>query len=324
LNSEKHRKFLGVPQMLAVSGFALAASVALIYFIHANEITALVKASDGTLTMQAKSIWFVILEHLATALFILGAWHTIDQLIVKKEFKTEIVELMDDVKADLEKHGVVQTARVETRLEGLEQSVKLAKHDTTLGLSETYHNADAFPFSAMIRDTHSLTAVLADGYSWVGRNSEAFMERFADPEKKTTIILVHPDSDIIPVLSRKVGMQPELYRQRIYSTIRELIKLNAGRSKLKILGHSLINCHSVFIADRREVFSPYFMSTERRSPPIFALKDTGNSSFFGKLSQDVAVLERECSPILEQLALDYGSPVDSARKQKESNFGSLL
>ncbi|MCG2583165.1 hypothetical protein [Massilia sp. TS11] len=301
MSTEKHRNFLGTRTMLAVSGFALAASVSIIYGIHVLEPVQFVKAADGTMHLAPKSPWVAIFEHFATALFILGVWHIIDQLIVKREFKNEIVGIVEDIKGELSVGAKARLTHVDQRLDALDQSIKLAKHDTALGLVETYHDADGFGYAAIIRDSQCLVAVLADGYSWVSRNADALRERFENAEKTTTIILVHPESELIPVLSRKVGMQADLYRQRIFSTIRELQKLNGGRSLLRILGHSLINCHSVYIADRRAVFSPYFLSSHRRSPPIFVVKDAGKRSFFGKLSEDVAILEKECSLISLQL-----------------------
>lgn len=293
---QEDKKYLGLPRLLAVSGFTLALSLLLIILLHGFETPQIVEVA-GRINVLPKSLWLVIGEHVATALFILGAWHTIDQLVVKQEFKKEIVDYIDKVRTDLVASDTAQTTLIEGALNDMKRCIAVASHDNALGLVQSHHDANNFGYHVMIRDSHNLIAVLADGYSWIGRHAEAFSERFADSEKKTTFIFVHPDSDLIEALSRKVGMQPELYRQRIFATIKLLHELNEGRNHLEIFGHSLLSCHSVYIADKRAIFSPYFLSTQRRSPPVFELNDSGGQSFFRKLYQDIEVLKRESSPI---------------------------
>jgi hypothetical protein len=295
MSDRNHKTFLGLPHFLAVSGFALAISIGLIYFLHSTETT-------------PKSIWHVIGEHFATAFAVLGVWHVIDQLVIKREFRSEIVAAMEHLSTTATKTAETHLHQLERHIDSLEQSLRVAKHDPVLGLSETFHDVENFSYSQMIRESQNIIAVLGDGYSWVGRHAEALADRFADATKKTTIILVHPESELTAVLARKVGMQKEHFRHKIYSTVRQLKKLNTGKDNVKIWGHTLINSHSVFIADNKAVFSPYFLSTQRRMPPIFVLRDTGQSSFFSKLKQDVNYLEKECSPISEQLAMDLGEP----------------
>ncbi|MBB5206862.1 hypothetical protein [Chiayiivirga flava] len=298
---EKHKKFNGLTAMIAIAGFSMAGSLALILVVHELDAPALDQA--GNIVQSARSIWSVILEHIATALAILSIWHVVDQIVVRRELKQELFDFSKELKTNAETLADDKAKDINSRLDTLEQAVTLARHDAALGLSETFHDVDIFSFREVIKSTHSLTAVLADGHSWVAKYSEELSERFSDHSKKTTFILAHPDSDLIPVLSRKIGMTPELCRQRIYLTVRALTKLKESNSAVKIRGHSLINCHSVYIADKRAIFSPYFLSTTRRQPPIFVFKDTGGNSFANKLAKDVDVLERESSPIMEQLAL---------------------
>lgn len=293
MDPEKHKKYFGVSRMLAVSGFAVAASLALIIVIHQFDVPQIVRDTEGRLSVEPKSLWIVIFEHLATALFILGAWHTIEQLVVKREFKEELVTLGTDLEESVDE----QLSSIKENLNEIKVNIAVARHDSIIGLAQSYYDPDNFGFQAMIRDTRDLTAVLSDGHSWIGRHAEAFRDRFYDSDKKTTFIFIHPESNLIPVLSQKINMQPDLYRQRIHGAIDELYRLNEGRNHLEIFGHSLINCHSVYIADKRAIFSPYFLSTHRRSPPIFEFKDTGGRSFFQKLSKDVELLKRESKPI---------------------------
>lgn len=306
--ANEKRKFLGVPYVFIVAGFALAASLAIIVYLHSIDSTVVVNLKDGKIAFPQRSIWVVILEHVATATFILAVWQTLDYVLIRREFNVEIIEHFEalktevlsqtsEFKATLTRDLDAAQSQWTSRLEEAKSHFATAKHDSTFGLVSTYHEASQFGFSSMIERSHRLTAVMADGYSWFSRHTEAFIERFGDPDKQTTFIFVHPNSDLIDVVSRKIGMSPILYRERIYSTIREIRKLAGKNARVTILGHSLINCHAVYIADGEIVFSPYFLSSQRRIPPVMVLRDAGAGSFFQKLSSDISFLQKESIPI---------------------------
>lgn len=306
-NKEK-KKYLGGPYVLIIAGFAIAASLAIIIYLHGLETQIIGEIKDGKLMIPIKPIWPVILEHLATAIFILGVWHTFDHLLIRREFNKEIRNEIEDLGESLKQQSAtsetnlasafdVSRKGLETRLDEAKSYFSTAKHDAQFGLVSTFHEANHFGFSSMIEESHSLTAVMADGYSWFGRHNEAFLERFKHQKRITTFIFVHPESDLIPVISRKIGMTPGLYKERIYATVREIRKI-AGTAEVTILGHSLINCHSVYLADKEAVYSPYFLSSQRRIPPVIVMKDAGAGSFFQKLTYDIGFLEKEALPII--------------------------
>lgn len=308
LEKKEKKKYRGIPYVLIIAGFAIAISLGIIIFLHGIETQTIGEIKDGKLTLAIKPIWPVILEHLATAIFILGVWHTFDHLLIRREFNIEIRNEIEELRDSLKEQDMLTEAKLtdafeisrkglEERLDEAKSYFATAKHDAQFGLVSTFHEANHFGFSSMITESHSLTAVMADGYSWLGRHNEAFLERFKHQKRSTTFILVHPESDLIPVISRKIGMSPALYKERIYATVREIRKI-AGTADVTILGHSLINCHAIYLADKEVVYSPYFLSSQRRIPPVIALKDAGASSFFQKLTSDISFLEKEALPIV--------------------------
>jgi hypothetical protein len=319
------KKFLGVPFVVIVALGSLVLSLALIILLHGQESSHVSEIVDGKLTIPAKSIWVVIGEHIATALFILGIWHAIDYLFIRKEFNREVIENFQQSQQDLVRRiddinsqAVARFSEARTDLAKNSKDLKVhfstAKHDALFGLVSTHHDANQYDLSLTVRSSENFVGVMADGYSWINRHIEAFRQRFRDPNCKTTIILVHPDSDQIQVISRKIGMSPEMYRQRINAAIHQLRTVSGDHNNLRILGHSLISCHSLYVADREIILSPYFMSTQRRIPPVFVVKDAGEGSYFQKLSSDIEYLIKESL----EITLPEGVPSGSAIRKTES------
>lgn len=133
--------------------------------------------------------------------------------------------------------------------------------------------------------------VLSDGRAWVTHNREALKTRFKDSGKITTVILLHPESDMLSVAFKKKGVSSvDAYREKIVSTIKDLIEINKNGSALEICGHRLTNCFSVVLNDNYAVFFPYFLSDETRHPPVFVFRKGKKSqeecSFYYKASKD--------------------------------------
>lgn len=307
-NRSNKKRFLGVPYIAIIALGSLTLSLAMILTLHYMEPSKTAEIVNGKIVFPSRSIWHIILEHVATGLFILGVWHTADQLLIKKEFNEEIVSHFEEANSNIlqqiKESNEDSTNRFNSaqkmwseRMESIREHFTTARHDTLFGLVSTHHEANQFGYSSMIEESNQLTCVMADGYGWCTNHSESLLKRFESTEKRTTFILVHPQSEMIVVIARKVGMQPNLYRERIYQTIRLLRKLTGNNDKIVILGHSLITCHAAYLADRTAVFAPYFMSTQRRVPPVITVKDAGTGSFYQKLHNDINFLKTECIPI---------------------------
>lgn len=301
---EPAKRFLGIPYVLIVALGSLVLSLALMLLLFHYEPSATAKITDGEVLLPVKSIWIVIVEHIATALFILGIWHAIDHLLIRREFNSEIMEALGQVKKDLIdtmlSFAETEALKMEALEQGvsnavskLEQSLSTARRDQLFGLVSTHHDASTYDLSEEIRSSENFTAVMADGYAWTNRHLDAFRQRFSNPSRTTTIITIHPDSDQLGVVSRKSGLSPEAYRQKILWTARQLREIAGPGPHLRLRGHSLVSCHALFMTDSEIVLTPYFLSTQRRSSPVLVIKDAGENSFFRRVASDVVHLEQE-------------------------------
>jgi len=264
------REYFGVPLILVFAGFTIVASLALILFLHAYEAQHVAKGAVGGVAYVPRSVLGVIVEHLATALFVVGAWHAFEQLVVRRQFKKEILDYIDTAAG----------------------SRSFSHH----GLSEV-HAPREFAFETMIRNATSLVAVLGSGHRWVHNYASELEERFSDARKHTTFILMHPASELVPAVANKLDVRPDMYRQQILATVRKLETLNNGQPRLAVFGHTFINCHSVFIADERAVFSPYFLASSNQQSPVFVFANSGAEPHFHRLSRDVDQLMRKAVAI---------------------------
>lgn len=317
------KKYFGVSYIVIVALGSIALSLGMIIFLYNFEPKHTIELVNGKALLPTKSIWLIIGEHIATALFILGIWHALDQLLIKREFneevinefndanellKSQIVSIINELKSQIinDNQQISEKLKMDFKelstyyrehLEHLGSLIVTAKHDAATGLVSVHHDSNSYNYSNMIETANSLTAVLADGFYWTAQHVDAFINRFQDQAKKTKFILAHPQAEIIEVIARKAGMKPDIYRERIYGTIRHISQLSAGKVDVKFIGHTLITSHSLFIADREIIYSPYFMSTQRRTPPVFVFKDAGSGSFYQKLVHDINYLEKECAEI---------------------------
>lgn len=281
----------GVSLVIIVGLSCLVVSLVLILLLHNEQPVAVLE--NNHLILPSKSIWSVIGEHIATALFILGVWHTMDYLLIRKAFNNEIIAHFNGTKEDLTKIFHDASSILSDGVTELKGHFATASHDALFGLVSTHHDANHYDLSQLIKTSKHFVAVMADGHTWTSRHIEAFRERFKDPNRQTTFILVHPESEQVRVIAHKINDSPDLYRQRIYSTISQLRALGGHNGNLRFFGHSLISCHSIYIADEEIVFSPYFLSTQKRSSPIFVIRNAGEGSYFQKLASDIAYLEEE-------------------------------
>jgi hypothetical protein len=86
-----------------------------------------------------------------------------------------------------------------------------------------------------------LSVALLVGGVWAGAYEYLMRRDFTDPEKETTVVLLNPDSLLMPVMAHKLGMDVTSLRMKIAETVRLLNSARKPNSKLKILGHNLIS-----------------------------------------------------------------------------------
>jgi uncharacterized membrane protein len=301
-------RFLGIPFVVIVALGSLVLSLLLIIALHSQESTQAATITNGQVILPTKSIWIVIGEHIATALFILGIWHAIDYIFIRREFNKEIKTYFNEFKIELTNlvsemnTSIINIctgirADINKNTQEIKANLIIAKRDYAFGLVATYSDVNNFDISTLIKNSTSFTAVMSDGHSWTTRHAEALRQRFRNKKHNTTFIFAHPESDQIPIISRKIGINPESYPQRIYSTIKQLKSLNHQNVELEILGHFLISPYSLFIADEVIVISPYYISSQRGTPPVIVIKNVGEESYFQKIVADIEFLKNESAKI---------------------------
>jgi hypothetical protein len=329
--SRNDKKILGVSLVLIVALASLVLSLLLILLLHNFDASIAGTLVEGKIKLPAKPISFIIGEHIATALFILGVWHSIEWLFLRREFNSEVISELVATKNSIISEIEINNQRislllhdlqgtVDESLTELERQIATANHDQLFGLIGTDGNANTYEMADEIRSSQNLTAVMADGQAWVSRHMDAFRQRLQVPHMTTTVILVHPESDQLDVISRKNGMSRELYKQRILWTVGQLKNIASREHNLIVRGHSLVSCHAVFITDSKVIFTPYFLSTQRRASPVLIVQDSGEEDcFYRRMKDDVKFLEKESVAI--EINLDSESLAFRAAPIRQERLG---
>lgn len=249
---------------------------------------------DTTFKYLKEHAYYIIFEHIATALIIAGIWHTIYQLLIWKEF----IKISENITNDFikqnnnNKEEFIKT--VNTIKEEFIKTVNIAKRDAKLGLIDTYHDVSAFSFNDFILHPIELTIVLGQGYGWVTNNIESLRSRIQDPRKTTKFFFIHPDSQAAELVANKMLIDKEDYSRRAQATIQLIKKEMQSDSKVFIYGHRSVPHHAVYLGDRL-VITPYFFSHEKNNPPVFVFE---KGSFVAKVQKDLNRLEGESDILL--------------------------
>jgi len=226
-------------------------------------------------------------RELATALLVGGVWAGAYEFLMRRDFTG-----MQDA----------NTNRIISKIE-------TAENEHTLGLSEAMSTCERYDYSTLILNSKSLTIVLNDGRTWASWNTAHLKRRFADPEKDTVVILLHPDSPLLPIMAHKLGMDVISVRMKIAETVRLLNGTKSENTKLKILGHDLFSPHSAYLGDSYLVMTPYFFSRARSIPPLFKLQDVGGDCYFRRSLEDIRALELDCRDISKYELLPAKDPI---------------
>lgn len=217
-----------------------------------------------------------LVKELSTVLLIGGTLGVLFELIQRRDFLDAIDE---------------RTAAILSKLE-------LASQADSLGLTES--RADGkYNFREMIEESSKLVVALNDGRTWVSTHSAHLKKRLADPSKVTTFFLVHPESPMVEVLAQKEGSNPEGLRHKLSETLGMLRPLRTASTQLTIFGHFLFNPHSVFLADRYVIVTPYFHSRGRRTVPAYRFDDRGPECFFREIQDDMSILQQDARSIID-------------------------
>lgn len=207
-----------------------------------------------------EGFWASLFSQLSTALLVGGLWTGIYELSMRRDFLR-----INDENRDI-----------------LFSKLCLQEGQEKMGLAEVYEKSSDYDYNFQLESCQNLTVLLNDGRTWVSNHSESLQRRFKDTNKQTTIFLLHPDSDMLDILARKVGSTKAKLKEKIFETVgmlNHLMGKNNNNGSITIYGHHLYNPHSVFRCDSTVILTPYFAARSRSIVPLFIFKDIGSSCY---------------------------------------------
>ena len=138
--------------------------------------------------------------------------------------------------------------------------------------------------------------VMNDGKRFFSNNIDLFRQRFALKNKKTTFILLDPDThDSISVLTRKNGHEVNYYVNKINEFIKEHKKEKIHeKHNLDIYTQNLYTTMSIILMDSFAMFSLYRISPGQDIVPHFIYTNTRNeNSEYMRIKNDVKKLLKD-------------------------------
>ncbi|MGI0486420.1 hypothetical protein ACN4EK_13350 [Pantanalinema rosaneae CENA516] len=255
------------------------------------------------ITIESKnSFWSLALNQVSTALIVSGLFSGIYEFLLRLDFlstnRKNTQRLLREV--DQTKLCLIE---VQNRII---KEIVLSRDSSLLGLCEVHVNSNQYDYSNLIESAQTLSIVLNDGKGWVSRHSLALKTRFRDPGKKTTFFFLHPESEMLRVLARKVGVREKTLdenhkalKDKIGDTISELRQIKNSNTQLEIFGHHLYNPYSLYLTEKQAIITPYFFSRERRPIPmlLFDARTDGGECYYNELKGDVEDLKQDSEDI---------------------------
>lgn len=231
-----------------------------------------------------------LLREFATIAIIGATLHAIWELFQRQDYIQITNEKAEQILGSLEvgRGEIVQHMR--THEQQIVSRLDVANQARYMGLAEITRDARGYDYTMLLEESN-LVAVLNDGRSWVSNNAPKLRKRFADPTKKTKILVIHPDSPMYQVIAKKEGTTVEAVRMKLDETLRVLATLTTPSTELEIFGHFLYNPHTIFLCDSFALVTPYFHSRTRRASPIFKYEDTSPTALYLEIRSDIDALD---------------------------------
>lgn len=263
---------------VAIAMAAAAAGLGMLLLTHAYEPASVVRNAVGEIVGVApRTSFWVIVEHLASALLILSIWHVVEHWYLRKQVQTELLE-----------H--IRTVYGETAL---------VKDARTIGITALYQNSYAFSWESVVKDSENLTLVFGSGREWVLRYAEALTLRFRDSSKRTEIFLVHPESPMAGAVATKLGYSAAKYIEKIKETLEELQRMGVTTGNAGVYGHFSTDSHFLCVSDNQGFLTPRYFATRSRHAPIFQFEGGREDGFMLRVLADIENLKSLSRPLLQ-------------------------
>ena len=249
---------------LSVSIFVI---VGLLFLIASLEITS--------------SFWASAFSELATIFFVSGAWNIIYDMYLRNDF----VKMIDE-------NNIKILEQISDDTEKILQQVRFSDEMVKLGLQEIRADSLTYDFSSMFLDSEELYIVLNHGRTWISHNAYLFRKRFQDANKKTTILMLHPESPMLQIIARKEDSTVEAIQDKIAEAVRILNSERRDDTQLRIYGHYFFNPHSVYLTEHYALTTGYYYVLGRRVVPLYKYgpNQSEGDCFYNILREDIEAL----------------------------------
>ncbi len=175
----------------------------------------------------------------------------------------------------------------------ISDSLALAKGGVSMGLKNITPDSTSYDYGPILLNSQRLVLLVNDGRTWLSVHRDKLRKRFADPNKETTVFLIHPDSHLVRVLARKGSSDVSSVQAKIIESVQLLTEIKTNTTKLEILGHDLFNPFSAVLGDNEAIVMPYFVSRGSRAVPAISYENNGPGCYFSMLEEDLEALRKD-------------------------------
>ncbi len=270
-------------------------------------------------------LWSLFLNNVGAALIVSGVLSGASDLFLRKGFlkmnQKSTTKVLDEVKgttlyldkstdlitSNLDESTNLITSNLDETKRSILSQIAFVKQEKDIGLVEILPDAVGYKYDNFLREQKELIIVLSDGRTWTSIYIPFLKERFKDKTKKTTIILLHPDSTEIEAWAHKTEYTVVGLKSKISQTIRALVdtkkevegqNVDIENVNLEILGHKSLNPYSVYLGDDQAIITLYFHAGNVRKFPLFKFHDTNDEQcMFRSLKESIGKLKKEAENI---------------------------
>lgn len=164
--------------------------------------------------------------------------------------------------------------------------IKIDKNISHLGLVNVFPDSRRINFSKFLLNSKEITLLLNDGRTWFSNHEADLEKRIKNPELTTNVILVHPESEFVPVLADKVDTSSDRLKDKIEESVEMLKRLITSDSRLKIYGHLAPTTGSIFISEEYAYLCPYPMARKADAIPTYLYKISNEDCYYNTLKRD--------------------------------------
>ena len=184
---------------------------------------------------------------------------------------------------------------------------------------------------------NDLVIFLKEGYSFWGANAELIARRFANPQKTTTVVIVHPDSGSMPQVAEMDRLKTQAIQRsdcietvRILQTIRDVVR-QQGSAEAKdsfddcvtFVGHHYVPSWNGCVGDTQAVANFYDTGpAPRGSMPSMTVEGALRDRFHQNCKDIVAACKMDPATNL----FDFHIPADHTdlRAERTREIGRSL